>query len=127
MIVTLPRGDREYILKSERTLPPASQTVFLLRDLTERDRVRIMDTLQVGVGDDGARVGGTGTRTYTTVKAGLQGWRNIKDTEGKDVAAKLEGGTITDESLALLPWHVKIELQDAILSQSFPTEEEKGK
>ncbi|MCH9837069.1 hypothetical protein K0U83_15495 [bacterium] len=126
MIISLPRGKREYIVRAEAALPKSEQTVFLLDDLTERDRVAIMDTLTVSLGDE-TTMGGTGTRVYTCLKAGLKGWRNLYDVEGNEVTFKLNGSTITDDSLVLLPWEVKVELQEELLNGAFLSEADKEK
>lgn len=127
MIIVRPRGRREYILEEERDASASSQTVFLLDDLKEKDRVRIMDALQIQLTDGEGKVGGVGQRVYIACKAGLKGWENLKDENGDTVAARLENGEISDESLALLPWDAKRELMDAILEDAFVSEEDKKK
>lgn len=131
MIFTRPRGEREYILKRDRALSPESQTVFLLVDLRERDRAKVMDGFRVTLDDEGGaeEVGGGGQRTYVAMKCGLVGWRNAKYEDGTDVPFKSEfgGKQPSDETLALLSWEDKVELSAEILNSSFPDEEDKGK
>lgn len=115
MIITRPRKGREYVLESERDLPTEEQTVFLLDDLKERDRVKVMDSFAVGQSEDGTTIRGTGTRTYLVLKGGLRGWRNLTDDTGLDVPCGLEGNVITDASLEMLPWSVKDELVGEIM------------
>ena len=63
MIFTRPRGEREYILERERDLASDAQTIFLLSDLRERDRAKVMDSFRVSVSDDAApEIGGGGQR-----------------------------------------------------------------
>lgn len=129
MIFTRPRGQVEYVLKSERDQAADTQTVFLLTDLRERDRVKVMDTLRVSVEDDSAAIGGSGTRVYTALKCGLVGWRNAKYPDGDDVPFETEPGSKqpSDATLAMIPWDTKIELADAIMSAAFPDEDDKKK
>ena len=132
MIITRPRGQRPYILEAERELEPEDQTVFLLTDLTERDRVGIMDQLRVSAASEGgtASITGSGTRTYMAVRAGLVGWQNLKDETGADVPFETVAGNSRkpkDETLALLDWETKVELQGAIMDAAFPDDEDKEK
>jgi len=128
MIITRPRGRREYVLEEERDFPENQQTKFLLDDLKEKDRVRIMDALQIQISDGEGSIGGVGQRVYIACKAGLKGWVNLSDEKGKEVECPLDSkGEITDEGLALLPWEAKREIMDAILEDTFLTEEDKGK
>ncbi len=126
MIISLPQGKREYVCKADRDLEPSMQTVFLLDDLKEKDRVAIMDSLVITMGGD-AQMGGTGTRVYTCLKAGLRGWRNLRDVDTSQIECRMKGDQISDESLALLPWEVKIELQEELLNGAFMTEADKEK
>lgn len=131
MIFTRPRGEHEYILERERELASDAQTIFLLSDLRERDRVKVMDSFRVNVGDEeaGASVGGSGTRTYLAVKCGLKGWRNAKYPDGSPVEFVTESGSKqpSDDTLALLDWADKVELGNAVLNAAFTDEEDKEK
>ena len=128
MIITRPRGRREYVLEDERDLTPSQQTKFLLDDLREKDRVRIMDALQIQINDGDTSLGGVGQRVYIACKAGLKGWENLSDEKGNDVECEVSSsGEISDEALALLPWEAKREIMDAILEDSFIGEEDRGK
>lgn len=131
MIFTRPRGEREYILLRQRDLPVDAQTVFLLTDLRERDRAKVMDSFRISVSEDGGagEVGGSGQRTYIAVKCGLTGWRNAKYPDGEEVKFVRESGSKqpADETLALLDWADKVELAGEIMTASFPDEEDKGK
>ncbi len=128
MIITRPRGRREYVLEEERDLPETQQTKFLLDDLKEKDRVRIMDALQIQLSDGEGSIGGVGQRVYIACKAGLKGWLNLSDENGTEVECPTDNkGEVTDEGLSMLPWEAKRELMDAILEDTFTSEEDKGK
>jgi hypothetical protein len=130
MIINRPRGRRDYVLEEERDLPESQQTRFHLDDLREKERVRIMDALQIQIGDGGGEgtIGGVGQRVYIACKAGLKGWANLSDEKGAAVDCPVDAkGIVTDEALAMLPWEAKRELMDAILEDTFVSEEDKGK
>lgn len=129
MIFTRPRERREYVLERERDLPPDAQTIFILDDILERDRVRVMDTWRVEIGKDAPVMSGSGTRVYQAVRAGLRGWRNAKYEDGSEVPFETEPGSAypTDATLALLPWEDKLELSQEILADMIPTEVDKEK
>lgn len=69
MIITRPRGRREYVLEEERDFPENQQTKFLLDDLKEKDRVRIMDALQIQLID--GRAASEGLASASTSRARL--------------------------------------------------------
>jgi len=130
-IFTRPRDSFEYILKAERDLPEDGQTIFLLADLKERHRVKIMDSFRVQVsdGDDGTSVGGSGSRIYMAVKYGLVGWKNAKYPDGTPVPFETESGgkTPTDDTLSMLSWADKMELAEVVLEAAYPSEDDAGK
>jgi len=130
-IFTRPRESYEYTLRAEIDLPEDERTTFLLTDLRERDRVRIMDSFKIEVSDssDSGAVGGSGTRIYMAIKAGLVGWRGARYEDGTDVPFKTESGSkrVSDETLELLSWADKMELAEQILSSAYPSEDDTGK
>tara|TARA_R110000764_G_scaffold237762_1_gene334181 strand:- start:3786 stop:4175 length:390 start_codon:yes stop_codon:yes gene_type:complete len=129
MIFTRPRGSREYVLERERDMPTDAQTIFLLDDLRERDRVKVMDSFRINLEGEGSSVGGSGMRTYTAIKCGLRGWRNAKYADGTEVPFVSESGSKqpSDETLALLSWEDKSELAGEIIEAAFADEDDKEK
>ena len=129
-IFTRPRDKFEYVLKSERDLPEEAQTIFLLADLKERHRVKIMDSFRVNVEEgDSTSVGGSGSRIYMAVKYGLVGWRNAKYADGTPVPFETESGSRvpTDDTLGMLSWADKMEIAEVVLEAAYPSEEDTGK
>ena len=65
------------------------------------------------------------------VKMGLDGWRNFKDEDGKEITPEYEPDkkyglrVLTDESLGLIPWPVLSELAGEIMRLNFLQEPEK--
>ena len=60
--------------------------MFLLRDLTQRDRIRVLDAHGFADPESGHILAGVGTRTHLAVKAGLVGTRDdapIRDARGR--------------------------------------------
>lgn len=132
MIALDPRSTRNYVLIEDRELPDDEQTVFKLKDLDEATLIRLMDSIEVTRGDDGeSRIssGGMGTRVYTIVQAGLVGWRNLRDSEGKSIPFHKNEVTnrIDDDLMARLPWTAKMELANAIEAGAKLTEEQEEK
>ena len=131
MFVSMPRGLRDYVLESDRELPEEHQTRFKIDDLTEKQRVKVMNSMEISPTETGeVSVTGTGTRVYEVVKECLKGWDNLLNAKSRHpIACRFDGpgGRISDESLALLPWEVKQEIANEIMDAATPTEDDKEK
>lgn len=128
MIVIRPQGKRPYVLKAERSKKPEEQTVFLLGDLLERDRVEVMDCVRYT--SDGFEQGlsGAAKKVSKAVRATLKGWKNVFDTRGEEVPFETDDdGRPTDETLAMIPWSVLEELAAEVLVSRLPSEDDLGK
>lgn len=122
MIALDPKGTREYVLRADRHLPADQRTVFLLRDLSQRDRVRVLDAHGFADPESGHILAGVGTRTHLAVKAGLVGTRDdapIRDARGKAVPFERGAdGKVADAWLERVPLVALIELGREIMGAS---------
>lgn len=125
MIAITPKGKRNYILRDDLELSEDQQTEWRIQDLTERDRVRIHDSVKWSIDQvTGSVSSGNGTRVYLTCLAGLLGAtekRPLKDVDGNVVEDPDE---MCDEYLARIPWPAKEELTLAIQEGLTMTEAE---
>tara|TARA_E500000305_G_scaffold108357_1_gene110550 strand:- start:14991 stop:15434 length:444 start_codon:yes stop_codon:yes gene_type:complete len=130
MIAVTPKKERKWCTRGDLTLDDADRTMWIIRDLTERERVTLNDSVQISVNPlSGAVSQGLGTRVYITLKCGLvdiaEGYF-LKDEEGKNVPfLKDKNGQVADEFLERLPWEVQQEMFVAITSSAVLEEEEK--
>lgn len=128
MIVIRPQGKREYVLRSERSLPKEKQTVFILDDLREKDRVEVMDAVRYSTDGVEQGFGGAAKKVDRAVRATLKGWKNVTDAEGAEIEFQSDdAGRPTDETLAMIPWKVMEELAAEVIIQRLPTEADLGK
>jgi len=112
MILPSVKDRREYILQSERDLPPDLQTIWIFRPLTVHQKREIEDNMGLQLTGEGYKAG---TFTYKALKYGLAGWKNLKREDGSEVAFKTGGdGLIQDELIGQLPLAVRMELATAI-------------
>jgi len=122
----------EFVLTADQALPPAEQTVFLLRPLSERAQRRIENlfgqamsmstTNPESVAEIRAAVP-FGDLHALCLCAGIAGWRNLKDTKGRPVEyhADKSGEMLTD-LLRCFTVPQKAELAQRILSLNGMTE-----
>lgn len=104
----------DYVLKSERDLPPEKQTVFRLKPLTLREQSEC-ERVDVWVDKSGAghQVMDRKELARKQLTFGLVGWRNFLDENGKAVEFRRvsEGNrfALPEETLNLItPWAVEI-------------------
>lgn len=119
----------DYVLKSDRELPPDQQTIWHLRALThaERDHIVTQLTNAVQLGK-----GGYILAKADALRCGLQGWSNYRDPQGNETpfaAGPPRAGSwirrqavITDECLDLIPYEDWDELSDALIQCNQMTE-----
>ncbi len=114
-----PKGKRGVITPEDRKLPDDQQTEWLIRDLSERQRVSYMDSVRLvddGVG--GGALGGQGSRVYSSLKGGLVGYSDAKpfrDSKGDPVPfEKNSSGQVSDEFLQRILWSEKVAISTAI-------------
>jgi len=74
----------DYVLFSERELPPEDQTTFRLRPITAPENKRLQDLLVQRSNGSGHTLN-PGTAQYAALMAGLRGWSNLQDDEGNPV------------------------------------------
>lgn len=119
MVVSRTKSDViPYVCRADRALPAEQQTQFLLRPLSSK----------VVLATQNLRAGGemqVGTAMLLALKAGLAGWRNFPDPEGKPTPFEQETGVqlvfgvevdrpVTDATLERVPKDLLIELATAI-------------
>lgn len=90
VIAITPDKEREYVLRHERTLPEEQQTRFRIRTLTTRERTSLQDRQAVFMQATGEMLHKTGTYALETLRCGLVGWSNLKNSEGSDVPFETE-------------------------------------
>jgi len=130
MIAVTPKKERKWCTRGDLILDEPDRTMWIIRDLTERERVTLNDSVQISVNPlSGAVSQGIGTRVYISLKYGLIGIAegySLKDEEGKDVPfQKDKNGQVADEFLERVPWEVQQEIFVAITSSAVLEEEEK--
>lgn len=72
----------DYVLMEDRDLPAEQQTTFSLRALSTRVSLALDNLASTDGKDIAVRVG---HRIIATVRAGLAGWRNFNDKDGKPI------------------------------------------
>jgi hypothetical protein len=106
----------DYVLKEDRELPKEKQTVFHLRRLSTRHAVRARD-----LAEDQGRM------CEFALRAGVAGWDNFADEDGKAVECRHDKGSVpvfgidvaepmSMDSLNRIPPHVVGELATAIIT-----------
>jgi len=112
MIALSAREEWDFKLIEEREID--NPTVFVLRPLTLRARSEIEDLMRGDFKDVPM-----GTWKVKVLKAGLAGWRNLRDAGGREVACVFDrNGIPQDDTLARLPSQVQMELALEIFSRS---------
>ena len=127
----------EYVMERDRKLAPEQQTVLLLRPMpygVQRKFLSIVGS-NLSVFTDASDAEGVpekamqlplGEIVDIVVPAGLRGWRNFKDKNGKDVVWKANGhGAMEERLLQLFDLTALVELVGAIVGLSFITEEDR--
>lgn len=127
-------GKFKYVLKRDRKLPKAEQTVFLLKAFTSRELEDVEGSLEVGMslskeGEIGSAKVSTafnmGERMNAFFRAGLLGWENFPGPDGKLAKAVIEKSTgqISWESIDnIVPY--RMELYTAIEKGNTVTDDE---
>ncbi len=108
-----PKQTFQYVLKCDRDLADEEQTVFELRGLTTAEEARVADSMITSVPGESELSLRSGTHQLTLLRAGLRGWRNLRDAAGVEVpfeSTKGHPGSVTDKSLdRLLPaWRTEL-------------------
>lgn len=126
MIAITPKGERTYVCRDELLLPDEQQTRFIIRDLTERERIKVHDAVRWSIDQEtGGVSAGSGSKVYMTLKYGLLGSTEenpLVDSKGKKVPDPTS--TTIDDYLSMLRWDVKEELCLAIQEGLSMTKEE---
>ena len=120
MIALSPRDKIEYTLREDRG--GKSPTVFTLRPLTKQQVIEIEDIMSAREAGKGMPFG---SYTFAVLKAGLAGWRNMKDAKGEDVMFTTDGmGQVDDDLLLRFTIAQRGELADAIFGMANLTDED---
>lgn len=93
----------EWVHPGDRELPAHEQTVFLLRTLSAKTMMAIMD-VGIRLGENGMpALGSLGTAAYQACKHGIAGWRNLRDREGNEIPCRTQRlgreSVVSDDSL----------------------------
>lgn len=124
VIAADPRIPFDYILGIDRKKPRQEQTVFKLKILSPTEEAEIQDSGISMVKEQEFKFN-LGKKKIQILKAGLVGWNNFKDRDGKDVLFNTDkNGEPTDESLSRLRPEWRTELANAITEQNTMSEEE---
>ncbi len=125
MVIAIDPGEQfEYTLQRDRSLPEEERTVFLLRPLSYEQRVKLTNLISSMEADTGVVRGTIGDVMDSTLRAGLVGWRNLRDRKGVEVEFAREGRQLSvlgqnidppkRSTLARLHPHDQQELSNAI-------------
>jgi len=88
MVKAITTREFDYTLLEERGLPEAERTVFQLRRLTAEERFKLQDGMATA-SDAGQRLHPhLGDMTRQAILAGLLGWHNLTDEQGRPVEFK---------------------------------------
>lgn len=128
VVVNRAGGTRSYVLQEDREKPEAEQTIFHLRLMKARAKMKIMDSI-VGFEDGEASIGDAGSALYDACRYGIDRWDNLKDENGEDVLIRTRrignDKTVTDESLDLIGSHIaELGTQVMIFNRLTGTEED---
>lgn len=133
MVIAISVTERhEFILKDERGTD--NPTKFSIRFLTASERTLLDDLgLKVNRFSDDIQVC-SGSLKMTAIKAGLEGWENFPDDEGKQVEFERDKKEriilgrgrypISDKALDRLPHSALTEVAEAIIEGTKLTEDE---
>jgi hypothetical protein len=104
--------------ESQKKFPENEQASFKLRALTLAEELAIRDHTY----DERGRML-FGSKINMTVRAGLVGWKNVTDKDGKPIAFKTESGAegrvyASDESMECLSEILCIEISTAIAERN---------
>ena len=127
MVFAITPGEtREYVLQRERE--SESPTIWILRNLTRRERAKIEDS--IGAMDKNEQFcAKVGSSNLLTLRFGLAGWKNFCFQDGSEAQFKTKPGPFgrgipTNETLDLIPYSIVSELVEAINSESTVSEED---
>lgn len=120
MIALSPRENVEYVLREDRG--GKAPTTFVLRPLTKQQVIEIEDIMSAREPGKGVPFG---SYTFAVLKAGLAGWRNLRDAKGEEVVFTTDGmGQVDDDLLLRFTIAQRGELADAIFGMANLTDEE---
>jgi len=130
MIAVTPAGERRWCSQDDLNQPSDKRTYWVIRDLTERERVSLEDAVLIKHDDSmGMTSTGMGTRVYLTLKAGLVGIADgsvFPDAAGEPVLFEKDpDGRVSDDFLRRIPTLYKQEMFLAITSGAMLEDEEK--
>lgn len=121
MIALSVREEWDYVLEEDRGAE--APTVFRLRPLTLLQRIEVEDLIGGSLRGRGYP---SGTVNAKVLRAGLAGWKDLRDGNGSEVRFVAErGGQIRDDLLERLPSPVCMELASEILTHSTLTSEDR--
>lgn len=113
-IAVNPKQPFDYVLKADRELPPDEQTTFHLRPLSHTERVQL-DNMRYQMDGKTNQVGSPqGNIADKALKCGLQGWVNLRDSNGEQVPFEIERKSLNILGTQLSP------PTDACLSRLHP-------
>ncbi len=115
-----PKSTYPYVLKAERDLPEAQQTVFHLRGLTVSEEASVSDSMILAHSGSDELAFRAGTHQLTVLRFGLRGWERFCNAEGDEVPFESTKGHprhVTDECLDRLHPKDRAELAAAILER----------
>ena len=119
MIAVSAKEEWEYVLEVDRGTD--KPTVFRLKQLTLRARIEAEDILK-----GGAKGMSFGSFKMRVLKAGLAGWRDLRDASGAEIKPKYaHDGSIGDESMARIPTDAMAEIAWEVFNQSSISETER--
>lgn len=122
-----PNRSHRYVLREDRAESVESQTVFLLRSLTVRDDELIANSKMVASGSGEFRLQ-PGTEDLMTLRLGLVGVENLRDSAGKVVHFDSDkAGRVTDAFLSRLKREWRSEIAEEIRNlNTLDLDEKKG-
>lgn len=109
-----PNHTWEYVPRACADDPADQRPVFVLRALTSRESLEIVDLLS----EEQPR---PGTISFVQTRYGLAGWRHFRTSGGKEIPFVSEGASrayATDETLSAIPPQLLAELARAIQDRS---------
>lgn len=113
----------DYVLRADRELPAEEQTVWKLRGLSHRERAQVEDNLATQ-GGDGQLSFRIGSQRLEILKAGLLGFENFLDAEGRPVPFDRQGAAVHDRTLDRIAEADATELANAITARNSLSEKE---
>ena len=119
-----PTRSVRYILASDRAVPSALQTVFLLQPMTVQQEADLKNKISVR-NADGSMAIRTGDLELETLRGGLVGCENFIGFDGKPVTFTLSGGRVSDAFLNLIRKEWRAEIASAIYDLNDVSDAEK--